>query len=614
MNKMNEITKDLDTSVETENSTASGASVEVARREPTAEVEYPSLNISTQRTSDTAVKDITAIQADEANERLPSTPDVAAPAQDQPLIEQSTFVSSALPSSELDAVVAADSLLLPSDEHHSSEDRVRLSTPSDSIDMIDSSAEDASTPYQAYLNSSPPTSVIFEGARRADKIQDTEAVEKSVPSDRPVPDELRSSNNLVQKSSDQHVFHMEHPACEDVIFGEESSTVIVEESVVCANANANTETGFTQDRNAASTEETSMPSGSSSKITRKRSASFAEPDETKKRLRQDQSAATHEELDITAPGLAHATPIESKQEEMANAFNERVSPPSSPRTKDDKSEELRPSTVAPPVDQDIPRAKADSANVKLPEEEEESSLSSSSSEESNTLKRRRSRRFEADVEHVQLSTPPKRYRQSPLQAPLDRTVVPSAEQKSSTPHEFAGLHQAEKDGDNCTNNSTKNSNKNTTHQNVPAFEPTAPSTSPPVDLYKQTEHTTPQQTSNHNLTQTPHPPFPSPSPSSPSPQSPSLAPSPSPSPSPSTTPSSQPPPSSQNTPTRRPKAKPASIIGRLRRVLSDCRQLVLGSQEEEREFDDVLFEVRREVHEAGRRGREGRDGRDGRLL
>lgn len=52
----------------------------------------------------------------------------------------------------------------------------------------------------------------------------------------------------------------------------------------------------------------------------------------------------------------------------------------------------------------------------------------------------------------------------------------------------------------------------------------------------------------------------------------------------------------------RPKVKPRSILGRLKQLLSDCRQLVLGSQEE-RELDDALFEVRKEVHEAGRRGR-----------
>lgn len=57
------------------------------------------------------------------------------------------------------------------------------------------------------------------------------------------------------------------------------------------------------------------------------------------------------------------------------------------------------------------------------------------------------------------------------------------------------------------------------------------------------------------------------------------------------------------TPSRR-ILNPRGIVDRLRKILADCQQLVLGSQEE-REMDDVLFEVRREVHEAGRRGRDG---------
>lgn len=47
---------------------------------------------------------------------------------------------------------------------------------------------------------------------------------------------------------------------------------------------------------------------------------------------------------------------------------------------------------------------------------------------------------------------------------------------------------------------------------------------------------------------------------------------------------------------------PRSIINRLKKILADCQQLVLGSHEEEREIDYVLFEVRREVHDAARRG------------
>ncbi|CAK3955960.1 Telomere length regulator rif1 [Lecanosticta acicola] len=51
-------------------------------------------------------------------------------------------------------------------------------------------------------------------------------------------------------------------------------------------------------------------------------------------------------------------------------------------------------------------------------------------------------------------------------------------------------------------------------------------------------------------------------------------------------------------------AQPKSILGRLRGVLDDCKKMVFGSVEEERQFDDMLFEIRREVHDAGRRTRE----------
>ncbi|TKA79425.1 hypothetical protein B0A55_03516 [Friedmanniomyces simplex] len=50
-------------------------------------------------------------------------------------------------------------------------------------------------------------------------------------------------------------------------------------------------------------------------------------------------------------------------------------------------------------------------------------------------------------------------------------------------------------------------------------------------------------------------------------------------------------------------ASPRSILGRLKDVLSDLPRMILGPQEE-REMDDVLFEIRREVHEASRRGRQ----------
>lgn len=51
----------------------------------------------------------------------------------------------------------------------------------------------------------------------------------------------------------------------------------------------------------------------------------------------------------------------------------------------------------------------------------------------------------------------------------------------------------------------------------------------------------------------------------------------------------------------RPKLQPKSIIERLKRVLSDCKQMVLGKTEE-REIDDVIFDLRLEVHAAARRG------------
>lgn len=52
----------------------------------------------------------------------------------------------------------------------------------------------------------------------------------------------------------------------------------------------------------------------------------------------------------------------------------------------------------------------------------------------------------------------------------------------------------------------------------------------------------------------------------------------------------------------RPILTPKSILRRLRDALTDFKGMILGSQEE-REFDDVLFELRKEVHEAGRRER-----------
>ncbi|KAK4549441.1 hypothetical protein LTR36_006438 [Oleoguttula mirabilis] len=50
-------------------------------------------------------------------------------------------------------------------------------------------------------------------------------------------------------------------------------------------------------------------------------------------------------------------------------------------------------------------------------------------------------------------------------------------------------------------------------------------------------------------------------------------------------------------------AMPRSILGRLRDVLADLPKMILGAQEE-READDVLFEIRKAVYEAGKRARE----------
>ncbi|KAF2749778.1 hypothetical protein M011DRAFT_484473 [Sporormia fimetaria CBS 119925] len=51
---------------------------------------------------------------------------------------------------------------------------------------------------------------------------------------------------------------------------------------------------------------------------------------------------------------------------------------------------------------------------------------------------------------------------------------------------------------------------------------------------------------------------------------------------------------------------PRSILDKLRKMISDCSQIVLG-REEERGFDDALFDLRRAVHAAGRRGQDGLD-------
>nr|OQO15437.1 hypothetical protein B0A51_18243 [Rachicladosporium sp. CCFEE 5018] len=48
---------------------------------------------------------------------------------------------------------------------------------------------------------------------------------------------------------------------------------------------------------------------------------------------------------------------------------------------------------------------------------------------------------------------------------------------------------------------------------------------------------------------------------------------------------------------------PSSLLSRLQGILGDCKKLILGPQQH-REFDDLLFELRKEVHDAASRGKE----------
>lgn len=50
-------------------------------------------------------------------------------------------------------------------------------------------------------------------------------------------------------------------------------------------------------------------------------------------------------------------------------------------------------------------------------------------------------------------------------------------------------------------------------------------------------------------------------------------------------------------------AKPTSLMGKLKGALAECKKMILGSDEDERAIDDLMFEIRREVFEARRRGR-----------
>jgi hypothetical protein len=54
---------------------------------------------------------------------------------------------------------------------------------------------------------------------------------------------------------------------------------------------------------------------------------------------------------------------------------------------------------------------------------------------------------------------------------------------------------------------------------------------------------------------------------------------------------------------QRPIAKPKSVIAQLRNILRDCRTMILGSQEE-RDLQDVMYEIGKEVFQARKRSRQ----------
>jgi hypothetical protein len=56
-----------------------------------------------------------------------------------------------------------------------------------------------------------------------------------------------------------------------------------------------------------------------------------------------------------------------------------------------------------------------------------------------------------------------------------------------------------------------------------------------------------------------------------------------------------------------PSTMAQSIIGRLKGILSDCKNMLLGPQQQDAgyEIQDLAFGVQREVNEAFRRGRRG---------
>ena len=511
--------------------------------------------------------------------------------EDQLLIERSTFVSSTPPSSDIDTVMIADSLLLPSKENHAAVDRERFSTPLESVDAIDSSsAEDASTPWQAYLNSSPPTSVGNDGVSTmerggADDMHDVYPPYERNASEPQLPVSSHGMQRSLQKITVPTVIDMEQQGSEDIAQNEESSTMVSDDLLKNTNIIAGELPAV--DEHATSTSKSMTGSHKDwNSPTTKHSLVFAESEEGRKRLRQDDLSLMHVGVDTADLDLARSAPIDvyqEKKDETSRASIQEESPiPTNARTQE-KSRDVDLISEDSNCDQNSSTVNLRTSGADIPEiRREESSLQV---ESKITLKRRRSRRYEIDIEHIQLTTP-KRRKRSTTERSIEHIQIPSVEQESGSPCSRAAQMQI-----------ADNGNGNLKDQDIIIDRSEAVISDKTKDSIRYVNCRTNETTQEANTTNTDidprannddHHSIPIALLNVPGPISPSD----------SSTPSS-----SQSTPSRA-KAKPASIIGRLKRVLSDCKQLVLGSQEE-REFDDVLFEVRKEVHEAGRRGRDG---------
>ena len=560
-----------------------------------AETESPVSNTKPQSEHNGLNQVMAPLCGDEVDKTITTSIERENPSEGQFLIERSALLSSTPPSSDIDTVMIADSLLLPSKESHTAVDREKFSTPLESIDDMDSSsAEDASNPWQAYLNSSPPTSVGIDGSRTvisegADNMHELDPLHKRTLSGQQLSNNSHRMQGSVQKFPVQEVIDIEHQKSEGTTQNEERSTVVTEGSLV--NTNISAIKSAAMHERATSTDKLMTGSDKDSDTpTRKRSSGFAEPEETGKRLRQDNLSEMHVGLDTSQLDLASAAPTDVCQEEedeTARAPIEGELPMTITTSMQGKSKDIGLASKELNCNQNSSPMNLNTTNADVPEAKGDESSSEIGSRD--MLKRRRSRRFEIDIEHVQLTTP-KRRKRSATDGSIEHIRIPSVEQESGSPCSSAAHMQT-------TNNDKENHDDQNTmvdhceatvadgrKENIQHVYYRTNETTQEASITKTTATNPsiePKANSDDHST-----PVPLPEVSGPISPSCSLTPS-----------------SSQSTPSRV-KAKPASILGRLRRVLSDCKQLVLGSQEE-REFDDVLFEVRKEVHEAGRRGRDG---------